>query len=264
VDLNIWTDCHRRPGALGPSGIQKLSQAFPLKRLILEAIAIVGSILLAFAIDAWWQQRNELKHADALIVSLHADFETSQVHLAQWLAGNQWMHRSSTELLENIKNAATDEEISVRHETIVGSIGAATYDPTSSTLDAMLSSGQINLIEDVHLRNAIAMWQQKLADTQEDEDLVRQIGIRELIPALAEQVRLGRAFEFDRLHATFINPASAESTEQVQIRATTRLEGALGSRVFYSTYIVNGLAEIYDMQENILEMLESQIELQAR
>ncbi len=234
-----------------------------MKRLMLEAAAIVGSILLAFAIDAWWQQRIELKQADALIADLHADFQTSQVHLAEWLAGNQWMHRSSTELLENIKSVETDNEVFVRHETILGSIGAATYDPIRSTLDAMLSSGQINLLEDIHLRNAIALWQQKLADTKEDEELVREIVIRELIPALGDQVRLGRAFEFDRLHGTFVNPASAERTEQVQIRATTRLEAALGSRVFYSTYIVNGLAELYDMQADILEMLESHIELQA-
>ena len=237
-----------------------MSQGIPLKRLALEALAIVGSILLAFAIDAWWQQRVELKQADALIADLHADFEVSQVHLAEWLAGNQWIQRSSSELLDNIKNAETDEVISVRHETIVGSIGAATYDPISSTLDAMISSGQINLIEDIQIRNALALWQQKLADTREDEDLVREITLRELVPALAEQVRLGRAFEFDRLHATFIDPASAERIERVQILATTRLEGALGSRVFYSTYIVTGLAEIFDMQADILKMLEKHMD----
>ena len=65
------------------------NQGIPFKRLTLEAFAIVASILLAFAIDAWWQQRIELRQSDALIVSLRADFETSQVHLAEWLAGNQ-------------------------------------------------------------------------------------------------------------------------------------------------------------------------------
>jgi len=240
-----------------------LKQGIPVKRLMLEALAIVGSILLAFAIDAWWQQRNELKQADTLILSLHAEFETSQVHLTEWLAGSRWMHRTTTELLEAIKAAETGDEVQVRHETIVGSIGAATYDPIRSTLDAMLSSGQINLIEDAELRNAIALWEQKLADTREDEELVREITLRELIPALAEQVRLGRAFEFDRLHGTFINPEGAERTEQVQLRATTQLEGALGSRAFYSTYIVDGLAEIYDMQAKIVEMLESHINSKA-
>jgi hypothetical protein len=238
-------------------------QGIPFKRLTLEAFAIVGSILLAFAIDAWWQQRNEIRQADALIVDLHADFEASQEHLAEWLAGAQWMHRTTSELLEKIKSADTDEEILVRHETIVGSIGAATYDPISATLDAMLSSGQINLIENIELRNALALWQQKLADTREDEELVREVTVREVIPTLSEQVRLGRAFEFDRLHATFLNPGSAEKSEQVKIRATTRLEGAVGTRAFYSTYIVNGLAEIYDMQTSILEILENHIAAKA-
>ena len=34
-------------------------QEIPWKRILVEATAIVASILLAFAIDAWWQDRAE-------------------------------------------------------------------------------------------------------------------------------------------------------------------------------------------------------------
>ncbi len=53
----------------------------PWLRIIAEGTAIVVSILLAFAIDAWWLRQKELDQADALIASLHADFESSQTHL---------------------------------------------------------------------------------------------------------------------------------------------------------------------------------------
>ena len=45
--------------------------------------------LLAFAIDAWWQRRAELEQANALVVSLFADFQASQAHLEIWLVGNR-------------------------------------------------------------------------------------------------------------------------------------------------------------------------------
>ncbi len=161
------------------------TQKIPWKRLAVEATTIVGSILLAFAIDAWWQRRSELEQADALIVSLHADFEASQNHLETWLAGTRWIFRSSSELLNHIKNAEPDEEISVSLELIVGSIGAPTYSPTDSTWEAAFSSGQIELIEDIELRNILGSWRQQLADTSEDEILIREIIVHQLVPAFS-------------------------------------------------------------------------------
>ena len=36
-----------------------IAQTIQWKRLFVEAVAIVGSILLAFAIDAWWEDRSD-------------------------------------------------------------------------------------------------------------------------------------------------------------------------------------------------------------
>jgi len=41
------------------------TEKIPWKRLVLEATAIVASILLAFAIDAWWDERQDRKEANA-------------------------------------------------------------------------------------------------------------------------------------------------------------------------------------------------------
>ncbi|MDX1570405.1 MAG: hypothetical protein R3200_07960 [Xanthomonadales bacterium] len=57
----------------------------PWLRILAEGTTIVVSILLAFAIDAWWQGRAERHRADALLT----DFQATQVHAEQWLVGNQ-------------------------------------------------------------------------------------------------------------------------------------------------------------------------------
>ncbi|MCH8335186.1 MAG: hypothetical protein IIC61_04755 [Proteobacteria bacterium] len=57
------------------------SQPVPWLRIITEGAAIAASILLAFAIDAWWQRRPELEQANALVASLYADFQASLAHL---------------------------------------------------------------------------------------------------------------------------------------------------------------------------------------
>ena len=46
----------------------------PWKRLSVEALAIVGSILLAFAIDAWWEERLDRQIERNDLERLHAEF----------------------------------------------------------------------------------------------------------------------------------------------------------------------------------------------
>ena len=50
-----------------------MNQEIPFKRFAVEVIVIVGSILLAFAIDAWWSESNDRETEITLLQSLHED-----------------------------------------------------------------------------------------------------------------------------------------------------------------------------------------------
>jgi len=58
-----------------------MKQETPWNKLAVEAIVIVGSILLAFAIDAWWSERNETDQVNAVLAVLKLDLESSQRRL---------------------------------------------------------------------------------------------------------------------------------------------------------------------------------------
>jgi hypothetical protein len=214
-------------------------------RIIAEGTAIIISILLAFAIDAWWQRQSELEQADALIASLHADFTSSQSPL-----------NALTEFRDHLAGTAIDGELVVSMEWVVAAIGAPTYSPTDATLQAAISSGQIELIEDVELRTRLALWRQQLDDTQEDELLIREVVVHHLVPALSQQIRLSRAFDFDTIVGWFLNQRTPDANDELRLRASTMLEGALAERIFYTTFVVQGLADIQKTQTEILRLLE--------
>ncbi len=234
------------------------SDAIPWKRLTAEGTAIVLSILLAFWIDAWWQQTLALKETDALISGLYSDFQTSQSHLEVWLAGNERSLRAATEFLDELRGTAINDELLVSHEWVAAVITAPTYSPTDTSLKTAIATGQIELIEDSELRNALAIWRQQLDDTQEDELLIREIVVSQLVPLLSRQVRLGRSFEFDATVGWFTGQESVDFEGQYKIRATTEFEGVLAERVFYMTFVVEGLAAIHHTQAEILRLLERQ------
>lgn len=225
-----------------------------LSRLTLEGVVIVASILLAFAIDAWWQEREERRIEASLIRSLRFDMEASQARLQQWLRGNQRVLETSSELLDLLSATERDAPLSVPFGVVIGVVGTPTYSPTESTVLAAVSSGQIELIQNTTLRELLALWQSQLEDTRDDEQYRRDIFRTQLIPLLSEQIRLRSVFE---QHVDFfLQGEIANPNEPIAIVASSELEGALSHFVFFTNFIVTQLQEIGDTQLRILEELE--------
>lgn len=236
-----------------------LIRNIPWPRILAEGTIIVVSILLAFWIDAWWQQQLEKKETDALVRGLQADFTASQLHAKEWLAGNERVLRAAGEFLAEIRKRPLDDELEARLEWLLAAVSAPTFDPTDTSLRTAVATGQIELVTDKELRNALAVWRQQLEDVREDEILIREIVVNQLVPALSRQVRLGRAFEFDPMIHWFTGRESADLDGTTGIRVTSEIEGALAERVFYTHFVVGGLAAIAETQDRILQQLQEEL-----
>lgn len=232
---------------------------FPLSRILAEGTVIVVSILLAFWIDAWWQGQVEKREAEALVKGLLSDFTASQAHLQDWLAGNERVLRAASEFLAEIRKTPESDQVEVRHEWLVAAVAAPTFDPTDTSLRTAVATGQIELITDQELRNALAIWRQQVEDTQEDQLLIRGIVVNQLVPLLSRQVRLGRAFEFDPMVNWFVRGDPVDTGGSSTIRATSEIEGALAEKVFYTRFVVEGLTTIRETQDQVLKHLEGEL-----
>ena len=227
-------------------------------RVFAEGTTIVVSILLAFAIDAWWDERIEQRHAASLIAGLDSDFRISQQHLEQWLAGNRRILAAHTAFRDKLHVSEIGTEIDVPIDWVVAAIGAPTYSPTDATLQEAISSGRIDLIESRALRELLARWRQQFDDTREDELTIRDVVVNQLVPVLSESVRLGRAFDNDLLVDWFLNRLDAPLDERVGVRVTPQLEGAIAERAFYTQFVVTGLADLRDTQARIIELIAAE------
>ena len=58
-----------------------MTKQVPWVRIVAEGIAIVISILLAFAIQAWWEGQGERDRRDAILLGLASDLAASDVDL---------------------------------------------------------------------------------------------------------------------------------------------------------------------------------------
>ena len=153
------------------------TQEIPWKRLAVEAAAIVVSILLAFAIDAWWDEQQERAEERELLHSLHVEFEANRVKAASVISFHDRVIQSVAMLME----LRQDEILALPAkavEEIVSSLGSPrTGEAVRGSVDALISSGKLGILRDRELREALTTFVNIVDDSVEDSNYMAQASI---------------------------------------------------------------------------------------
>lgn len=166
----------------------KESQEIPWKRILVEATAIVASILLAFAIDAWWQDRTDRIVEDQYLQALREDL-LSSLELLDQDEASQRQQVGYLELLL-LTNADTPYSDELRLWIDDGLFNIGTYLPQLSALDDLESSGQTQIIGNQKIRRILASVRQKM-DSMETSQRDFQLSQQTLIdPFLVDNFNL--------------------------------------------------------------------------
>ncbi len=158
------------------------SKSIPWKRLTAEAAAIVISILLAFWIDAWWDERKDKLEEQEILIGLEVEFVDLRDRLDQWAQFNrtgaqfveQFLSDSVTEMnLRSIESAFT-------YASLVNVLDQG------GALDALLASGRLERISDRNIRLRLVKWPDWLEDIHTNDVSSRSYVMSEIVPYLAK------------------------------------------------------------------------------
>ena len=132
----------------------------PWKRIAVEAAAIVASILFAFAIDAWWDDRKQQEAEQVILQTLLDDLRIKQVLLADMNRFNEAIVESTETLLRVA--AGTEQKLSEDNidRLIVDTwwtSNEALWD--SAPLNLLVAGGNLSLVSDPSLVQALAALQ---------------------------------------------------------------------------------------------------------
>lgn len=229
----------------------------PWRRLIAEGVVIVLSILLAFGVDAWWDGHRERVQEDTLLSNLLAGFEASRPDLIVRLDGARRMAAGNAAFRDLVGVGDGPVLASVPDSFVLAVIGSPTYDATTNALDAAVASGQIEIIRNEAIRAELANWRRSLADTREDELLVRQITTEQVVPLLSREMDLGGYY--DRLLPWFYGETAGEITGTASVRRSTELSGALAQRNFYVSFSATDLEELLALLDRLVALIEGEL-----
>lgn len=228
------------------------------RRHVWEGVAIVTSILLAFAIEAAWDESKERAEETKVLVALRSDFEESLRAVDVTLE----YYREDRAAVAHAM-AATREEIFAMTPTeasavVLGFANPVTFDPEMATIKAMVSTGSIGLLRDSELRRQVSQFESWMEDVQEDvmyvQDFSKLIWQREAKlggPWFNPEVETGQLGRMGEL--PFIPAATAVDLQR--LLDDQELVGLARQNQINAAYYVTELEIIREIIVSILDIL---------
>ncbi len=119
------------------------SQNIHWNRLSIEAAAIVGSILLAFAIDAWWDQQREVRDAEDQVARVVSELRANTAILQAQDRSLEYTTQAAREFLTMMGPAVEPVSMQVVGSMMYRIFGQPTLSMSDSATQDFLSSGQL-------------------------------------------------------------------------------------------------------------------------
>ena len=207
-----------------------IRNGFSLGRTLAEVIAIVGSILAAFAIDAWWDEVRERDLEAEQLSRLHAEFSNNLR-----LMDSRYFRSLRREALGDVldlaeaQDAALPAEIDIPVLLLMRILNAATFEVESPVLDGLIRSGGLEIVEDREVVTALASWDRGVRNYMELAQRARRNSDTLLFPALAARGSISALVERESstyAREQFLN-GEPDPDHVVQIRVDEELLGLL-------------------------------------
>ena len=153
------------------SSISKFGVA--LRSSARDVSLIVIGILIAFFLDAWWDDQIEQREIADTLHAVYVDFLSTKDELSAVLYENTKYIDSVTRLisleLDDIErlNATAKANLTKLLPT-----GGITFDPVLGSLNALISSGQLNKVPNIPVRSLIAAWPALMDEIGEDQKIL--------------------------------------------------------------------------------------------
>jgi len=228
-------------------------RTIPWKQIAVEATAIVVSILLAFAIDAWWAEKKEWNVEQEALQLLRSDFVSSRDELAPLLQrlANARVNFARFQSVTHAELAKMNPD-TIRP--IIGGLAITiTFDPVTATLDALANDGRLGLISDFQLLSQLSNWQTALDDL---EDLSLELRTSSLRVRRASELH-GGPFMFWRRGLDDIEILQRASGETlVNLRQDEVFMGKARSHQYALGAYVIGLRRLAETLDSTVALLD--------
>ena len=152
---------------------------------VAEGLAVLIGILLAFAIDAGWEERGERATERELLTAVQNELVDAR---AGFVGNKARLEQTSGRGTEVLRALGTSTPGSVSNDSVIVLSRVVspppTYYPPRAALDDLTGSGGIALVQSDSVRRAIAAYERTLSHDLQKQELLLELWRVELAPYL--------------------------------------------------------------------------------
>ena len=225
----------------------------PWMQIFIEGVAIVLSILLAFAIDAWWERRGEIAEEREILIGLNAEFVDLQERLMFW----EGHLRTGSDLIEQFLSddvesmSLEDMDLMFLHAALLANVL-----DQGGALDALLASGRLEMIGNTELRARLGKYPDLLEDIHTNDLSKRKFAMEQIAPYLARAGIPRELCPEGELTCTQPGPVPRE---YLRLARDSELRALLITRRLWMWYGANDHKNAYDEATEILKLIDQRM-----
>lgn len=189
-------------------------------RLALEGFVVLVSILAAFFLEGWRDDRELALEVDQELVSVRLELGRNLELVHAELGALGRIISASDHLLGRLTDERGAEAVIVPDSLVwLATTWGPTFDVSLGAVDALIASGRLSQVDDHELRLGLAGLRDMFADASEEQTLAQRLTFDRLYPILEERMDLD---PIRRVSAEFIlsgQRAGAAPQEETTDRA---------------------------------------------
>jgi len=230
------------------------TQEIPWPRITVEAAAIVASILLAFSIDAWWEDSKEQNAEVDQVLRVLAELEINADIIEQKLGTISTAITATSEFMSWMgpDPEPVQSEVFFDRWTTLYSIGF--FALTRSAAEDYLAAGQIASARNVDVRNAISNWYSdgNALEGQYAALRVAHVNLGEQLQATVPMLHMDSKNTVMEGH-----PKSKFPFVQADVFTNSQLEGRFSLYLIRMEFFKIEALDVLNSQADLLDLIES-------
>jgi hypothetical protein len=142
----------------------------PWFRVLVEGAVIVASILLAFGIQAWWDERGEAQRREGLISGLVADFTEAEAKLDVAMDTHGLVLNVTARWLRLARSTSPTPDVAAVADSLISQmLFTGGFEPPRGSVEALLNAGDISVLDNAELGERLTAWPAQVAAFAERE-----------------------------------------------------------------------------------------------
>jgi len=228
-----------------------------------EIVLVVIGILIALQINTWNEERIEKRKEQSVLIGLHDTFSSNLDNLNFIIENSTEAFDASKEIMTLMGPNASDYTNSEVDSLIGHMINYTTYDPSVGTMDDIINSGKLNIIQNKDLKRNISNWSGILNDTKKDIQIANNHAFSVLIVYLNDKINLKNITVPDRITETTqlnITEPSHFPVDYDVFMQDLEFENLVDFHALNFIYLISEYLKIKEYLERTLVLLEGEID----